>query len=219
VTTESELVSSVLAEQVKERLLQDIVAGRYPPESRIIETRVAKELGTSQAPVREALRGLEALGLIEILPFRGARVRRPSADELRDAYLVRTELEVLGARLGVPEMTDSDLADLDELHARMRKAADKKDRHAVALADTQFHQRLLSMSGNLALERVWRSLEPYQRTYITLVAPGADEQWTANLHTPILEALHKRDPQLVADALRHHFEEAINRLLKNWTAR
>ena len=155
-TADTELVRSVLAEQVKERLLQDIFAGRYPPESRIVETRVAKELGISQAPVREALRGLEALGLIEILPFRGARVRRPSADEMRDAYLVRTELEVLGARLGVPKMTDDDLAELDELHTRMRKAAAKKDRHAVAQADTKFHERLLSLAGNHALERVWR---------------------------------------------------------------
>jgi DNA-binding GntR family transcriptional regulator len=218
-TADTELVRSVLAEQVKERLLQDIFAGRYPPESRIVETRVAKELGTSQAPVREALRGLEALGLIEILPFRGARVRRPSADELRDAYLVRTELEVLGARLGVPRMTDDDLAELDSLHAQMRKAAAKHDRHAVAQADTKFHERLLSLACNHALERVWRSLEPYQRTYMTLVAPGANEQWTANLHTPVIDALHKRDARLVADALRRHFEEATARLLEGWDGR
>ena len=54
---------NVLAEQVKDRLLQDILAGVYPPNSRIVETRVARDLGTSQAPVREALRGLEALGV------------------------------------------------------------------------------------------------------------------------------------------------------------
>jgi DNA-binding GntR family transcriptional regulator len=89
---------SVLAEQVKDRLLQDILAGRYPPHSRIVETRVARELGTSQAPVREALRGLEALGVVEILPFRGARVRRPSTHELMEAYAVRSELECLAAR-------------------------------------------------------------------------------------------------------------------------
>src|SRR5512146_1995804 len=54
---------SVLAEQVKDRLLQDILSGVYPPNSRIVETRVARVLGTSHAPVREALRGLEALGV------------------------------------------------------------------------------------------------------------------------------------------------------------
>ena len=54
-----------------------------------METRVARELGTSQAPVREALRDLEALGVVEISPFRGARVRRPSLDEMLEAYVVR----------------------------------------------------------------------------------------------------------------------------------
>ena len=62
---------SVLADQVKDRLLEGIMDGDYPPDSRIVETQVARELGTSQAPVREALRGLEALGVVEITPFRG----------------------------------------------------------------------------------------------------------------------------------------------------
>src|SRR4029079_16726724 len=73
---------SVLADQVRERLLEGILSGRYPPDARIVETQVARELGTSQAPVREALRGLQALGLVEITPFRGARVRRPTTQEL-----------------------------------------------------------------------------------------------------------------------------------------
>jgi DNA-binding GntR family transcriptional regulator len=76
VTEERTINRSVLADQVKDRLLQDIMAGRYPPHSRIVETKVARELGTSQAPVREALRGLEALGVVDIHAFRGARVRR-----------------------------------------------------------------------------------------------------------------------------------------------
>ena len=119
----------VLAEQVKDRLLQDILSGGYPPHSRIVETRVARDLGTSQAPVREALRGLEALGVIEILPFRGARVRRPTTEELLEAYAVRYELEALGARLGVPRMTNADLAELEALGEAMQRAAALGDRH------------------------------------------------------------------------------------------
>ena len=83
------LTRSVLADQVKERLLEAILDGSYPPDSRIVETAVAKDLGTSQAPVREALRGLEALGIVEIIPFRGARVRRLDTAELLEAYAVR----------------------------------------------------------------------------------------------------------------------------------
>jgi DNA-binding GntR family transcriptional regulator len=213
---ESAVSRSVLAEQVKDRLLQDILAGRYPPHSRIVETRVARELGTSQAPVREALRGLEALGVVEIMPFRGARVRRPSTSELLEAYAVRSELEALGARLGVSRMSDADLADLEELGEAMQAAAAVGDRHEVAVADASFHARMLALAGNATLERVWRSLEPFSRTYITLVAPGADAHWTADLHPAILRALRTRDPEQVVVALRRHFDEASAHLAGGW---
>lgn len=210
------ILRSVLAEQVKDRLLQDILAGRYSPHSRIVETRVARELGTSQAPVREALRGLEALGVVEILPFRGARVRRPSAHELLEAYAVRSELECLAARLGVPRMTNADLEELEALHTAMQRAAESGDRHEVAVVDAAFHARLVLLAGNATLGRVWRSLEPFSRTYITLVAPGADAHWTADLHPRIVAALRTREPEAVVEALRRHFDEAGAHLASSW---
>ena len=117
------LSRSVLADQVKERILEDILNGNHPPDSRIIETKIARELGTSQAPVREALRGLEALGVVEITPFRGARVRRPSKREIIEAYAVRSSLESLAARLAVPRMTDADLAGLSGISTRCARPA------------------------------------------------------------------------------------------------
>lgn len=215
-TDDRSISRSVLAEQVKDRLLEDILSGRYPAHTRIVETRVARELGTSQAPVREALRGLEALGVVEILPFRGARVRRPTKGELIEAYAVRAELEALGARLGVPRMTDADLAEIEALHDSMQRAADSDDRHEVAMADASFHARLIRLAGNATLERVWRSLEPYSRTYITLVAPGADTHWTAGLHPSIVAALRTRDPEAVVGALVEHFRAASEHLAEGW---
>jgi len=212
----SAISRSVLAEQVKDRLLQDILSGRYPPDARIVETRVARELGTSQAPVREALRGLEALGVVQILPFRGARVRRPSASELLEAYAVRSELETLGARLAVPLMTDADLEGLVWLADEMQRAADAGDRHGVAVADASFHGRIVELTRNRTLLRVWRSLEPFSRTYITLVAPGADAHWTADLHLSIVDALRERDPEAVAGALRQHFDDVRTHLAAGW---
>src|SRR3990172_7822000 len=104
-TRDSAISRSVLSAQVKERLLEAILDGRYPPGARIVETRVARELGTSQAPVREALRDLEALGVVETTAFRGARVRRPSAAELLEAFEIRAELESLGARPAATRLT------------------------------------------------------------------------------------------------------------------
>jgi DNA-binding GntR family transcriptional regulator len=210
------LSRSVLADQVKERLLADILDGRHPPGSRIIETKVARELGTSQAPVREALRGLEALGVVEITPFRGSRVRRPSRREIIEAYAVRSALEGLAASLAVPRMTDADIAGLAGHLEAMRSAARDDDGHGVAEADAQFHGRIVELADNDTLLKVWRSLEPFSRTYITLVIPGADPQWSADLHAPVLEALERRDAEGVVMALARHFDEVSDNMARRW---
>jgi DNA-binding GntR family transcriptional regulator len=207
---------SVLADQVKDRILEGILSGHYPPNSRIVETQVARELGTSQAPVREALRGLEALGVVEITPFRGARVRHPSRREIIEAYAVRSTLEALGARLAVPRMTDADVAELAGYLEAMRAAARDDDGHGVAEADARFHGRIIELADNGALERVWRSLEPFSRTYITLIVPGADPRWSADLHAPILAAIARRDSEAVVDALAQHFDEVRENMARRW---
>ena len=206
------LTRSVLSDQVKERLLEAILDGSYPPDSRIVETAVAKELGTSQAPVREALRGLEALGIVEITPFRGARVRRLDSAELLEAYVVRSTIEVLGARLAMARLTDDDVAALDSIGADMRRAADAGDGRALAIVDASPHEKIMQLSGNRTLLRVWRSLEPMSRTYITLVGPGSDPRWSAALHDPILEAIRARDTDAVVAAIERHFDEVRERL-------
>src|SRR3954463_15196271 len=206
------LTRSVLADQVKERLLEAILDGSYPPDSRIVETAVAKELGTSQAPVREALRGLEALGIVEITPFRGARVRRLDTAELLEAYVVRSAIEVLGARLAMARLTDADVAALQAIGEDMRRAAEAGDGRALAIVDASLHEKLMQLAGNGTLMRVWRSLEPMSRTYITLVGPGSDPQWTAALHDPMLDAIRERDTEAVVRAIESHFDEVRERL-------
>ncbi|MCU1592185.1 MAG: transcriptional regulator, GntR family [Frankiales bacterium] len=207
------LTRSVLADQVKERLLEAILDGSYPPDSRIVETAVAKELGTSQAPVREALRGLEALGIVEITPFRGARVRRLAPEELLEAYVVRSAIEALGARLAVPRLTDEDVAALLAIGDRMQDAARSGDRRAVAVIDASLHEGIMERSGNATLLRVWRSLEPFSRTYITLAGPGSDPQWSADLHDPMLDAVRTRDAEALVSSIERHFME-----VRSWLA-
>jgi DNA-binding GntR family transcriptional regulator len=215
-TRDATISRSVLSDQVKDRLLQAILDGRYPPGARIVETRVARELGTSQAPVREALRDLEALGVVETAAFRGARVRRPSAAELLEAFVIRAELESLAARLAIPRMTDDDIGELDGYIREMQDAADTGDVHAEATADAAFHGRIVELAGNATLQRVWRTLEPFSRTYITIVAPGADRRRIAEEHVPVLDALRRRDPELAVEILHQHFTNAATMLGSLW---
>jgi DNA-binding GntR family transcriptional regulator len=207
VAADTFVVRSVLADQVRDRLLEGILDGSYPPDSRIVETSVAKELGTSQAPVREALRGLATLGVVEIIPFRGARVRQLQPEELLEAYVVRSAIETLAAKLAVPQMTDADIEDLVALGDKMKEAAQAGDGRTVAQHDVSFHGRIVELSGNRTLLRVWRSLEPFSRTYLTLLMPGADPEWSAGLHPPIVDSLRQRDISGVIRALEMHFTE------------
>jgi DNA-binding GntR family transcriptional regulator len=215
-TDEVGITRSVLSEQVKGRLQQAILDGRYPPGARIVETRVAKEFGTSQAPVREALRDLEALGVVETAPFKGARVRQPTTAELLEAFDVRAILEGHGAVLAIENVTADDLERLIELVDRMRAAAIEGDPFAEATADTEFHRLIMHQSGNATLERVWSTLEPFLRTYITIVSPGVDRRAVADRHMPIVDALRRGNADLIEEAFRVHFEAAARALAEVW---
>jgi DNA-binding GntR family transcriptional regulator len=213
------ITRGVLSDAVKERLLEGILDGTYPPGSRIVETRVARELGTSQAPVREALRDLEALGVVEISPFRGARVRRPSLDELLEAYVIRAELEGLAARLAVPGLGPEDHAGLAALLDEMLRCAAAGDTIGEAAADASFHAYLVDRAGNATLRRVWGQLEPYSRTYINMAVPGGDPMLMAELHRPILEAVRSGHASRAEEAIRGHFVTARRSLADRWVDR
>src|SRR5437016_12427626 len=116
----------VLREQVKELILERILNETYRPGERLVETRIAAELGTSQAPVREALRDLELLRFVESAPFRGARVREVSKEELIEIYPVRAALEEVAAREAATRL-EGEVAALETEVAAMHAAADAGD--------------------------------------------------------------------------------------------
>src|SRR3989440_11533790 len=117
-----------LREQVKELILERILRGDYAPGDRLVETRIAHELGTSQAPVREALRDLELLRFVESEPFRGARVRQVSEEELIEVYPVRAALEEVAAREAAVRL-DGRVSELEAELEAMQRAADEGDLH------------------------------------------------------------------------------------------
>jgi DNA-binding GntR family transcriptional regulator len=199
---------NVLSDQVKDRILQWILEGELAPGSRIIETRVARELGVSQAPVREALRDLATLGVVEMKPYRGASVRQPSKTDLVEAMEVRAVLEALAARQAATRISEEDLDQLRSLIEEMHQLAEAGDAHGHALNNTAFHATVVEASGNRTLARTWSMLEPYARTYVTAMVPGTDLVWLGDRHSAILDALVARDPDAAAEAMRTHAREA-----------
>ena len=210
--TDAPFIRSNLRAQIKDVILQRIVTGEYPPGSRLVETRIAQELGVSQAPVREALRDLEQLGCIVHEPFRGCSVRAFSAEELLEAFPVRAALEALAARLAAERITENELLRLAELLDTMRAAARRGDAHDQSQANAAFHATIVRAARNATLERQWSLLEPFSRTYLTVSQPGLDLLALSERHVPILDALRARDGDAAADAMHRHLMDAADLL-------
>ncbi|MEU8175973.1 GntR family transcriptional regulator [Microbispora hainanensis] len=187
-----------LRDHIRQTVLDGLIHGRWKPGDRIIERRVAAELGVSQGPVREALRELEALRLIESAPNKGARVRGLTRSDLREVYEVRAGLEETAVRLGRPRV-----GVLRTHLGRLRDAAagdslDDQVRHLVA-----FHREIVKASGNEVLLSVWESLgiEVWSHLSIRLFRMHLHENVAD--HEPLVEAFERDDPE-VGVLLREH---------------
>ena len=202
----------ILRDQVRDVLLARVMSGEYPPGSRLVETRIAQELGVSQAPVREALRDLEQLGCVEYAPFRGSSVRALSVADLLDAFPVRSVLEALACRLAAERITDAQLERLGALIEEMRAAGDPR---AESAADSEFHATIVEAAGNATLARQWNQLLPHARTFISMTLPASTRGSVAERHVPILDALRRRDPEAAAAAMEEHLADVATRLQAN----
>jgi DNA-binding GntR family transcriptional regulator len=196
---------TVLREQVKDLLLQRIASGELRPGDRIVETRVAAELGTSQAPVREALRDLELVRLVESEPFKGARVRGFGNAELVEVYPVRAALEVLAAKEATRRLA-GDVSALEAEVEAMREAARRGDTNALVRHDIAFHRLVVESAGNPILEQCWKSLGVEGPITITLYGTSVEPEEAAELHAPLLDAIRSGKPGAAGRAARRHVE-------------
>lgn len=192
-----------LREQVRDSLLRDILEGRYQPGDRLLELKIAGELGTSQAPVREALRELEALGFVVSRRNRGTVVGDVWKRGLREIYAVRGGLEELATRLATP-LFAGDASTLQAEVDAMRAAAEQRDVEALVEHSYRFHREILLRSGNHLLLSVWQGLQIEARTAITMMAPGLDLEEIALSHQPIVDAIAAGNIEHACQVTREH---------------
>lgn len=201
----SSISRTVLREQVKDILLQRIVTGELQPGERLVETRIAQELGTSQAPVREALRDLELLRLVESEPFRGARVRQFGDDEMVEVYPVRAALEEVAGRFAA-EKLEGDVGALEVELDAMRKAARRGDTQALVEHDIAFHRLIVEAADMPVLTQCWKLLGVEGRITLTLYHDYVEPEEAAELHVPILEAIRSGNTAAAGREARKHVE-------------
>ena len=203
----SQISRIVLSDQIKEYIVNTILSGEFQPGDRIVESALARQLGVSQAPVREAIRDLVLLGFLESEPYKGTSVRSFTSDELWEVYTVRGALESLAARLAVRRIKEADIEALEEILEKMLEAAEADDRDQLILLDNEFHESILRISGNNLLYHLWKSLEFGRWTIVTYSVSEHDPEYLAVRHRQLLEALKTRDPQAAIEAMQHHLED------------
>jgi DNA-binding GntR family transcriptional regulator len=189
--------------RIRNLILERIIAGHYRPGDRLVELQLAKELGSSQAPVREALRDLEMTGLVTIRPRRGSFVNDYHAKSQHEIYQVRGALEEAAARLAVPRLNGNVL----ELRAHlegMRAAARTRDLEAAVLHSSGFHRSILKAAGNELLLKMWESLHVDIHARKTFLQPNIDYSSVAESHQPILDAFAAVDVELACKLSRDH---------------
>lgn len=203
-----------LRQKVIEVLRQAITDGRFAPGSRLIERELCALIGVSRTSVREALRHLEAEGLVKTIANRGPIVAELSVDEARQIYEIREALESLAAKLFAERASEEDVAALQTALARLQKALADEDRDALASATEEIYEVLLSGCGNAIVHSVIRGL----RARVGLLRsksvsyPGRAPLSVAEM-VDIVSAIARRDPDAALEASARHVRNACRAAL------
>jgi DNA-binding GntR family transcriptional regulator len=189
------------------RLLSEIRQGRLSPGDRLTETDLAARLGTSRTPVREAIRLLEADGLVIHTPRVGAVIRQLDYAEITELYEMRAALEGTAARFAARAAHPSEIDEMAAINVEMAAALSDVDR--LYEANRQFHDILRNVARNRFL---FGAVEAVQKTFLILGASTMEEGSRAEAaiaeHDRIIEALRVRDGAAAEAAMRSHIEAA-----------
>lgn len=197
-----------MADRVKQVLFRRILEGKLAPGARLLELQIARELNTSQGPVREAFRELEALQLVVTEPYRGTYVRHVSDRDTLEAYQTRGALEELAGQLAAPHLKRRTAALRQEAEA-IREAARADDVEGYAVHDMNFHRMIIEAARNRVLLRTWDSLSFEMRIRLWISQGRVDLNAAEKDHWPIIEALGRGDGPRAGRLLRQHLEFAI----------
>ncbi len=201
--TYSALRRDSMAERVRQELLRRIMSGDLPPGTRLVELKLARDLNTSQGPVREALRRLEGSDLVVTEPYKGTRVREVTPQDMCDAYMVRAPLEELAGQQAAKSLKGG-LGELRKEAEAIRKAASQKNIELYAKHDHNFHRMIVEAAQNRILLRTWNSLVFEVRIPIRLAKGKVNLSQIQEPHWKILRALEKGDGDAAGRLLRKH---------------
>lgn len=195
-------------ESVTEALRQAILGGVLPAGTRLVQAELAAQFGVSNTPVREAMRQLATEGLIQFDSYRGAVVRTPSLDEVREVYEIRLLLEPVAIRKAVERITPAELGRAGELQ---REMVGTEDVGAWVLLNRRFHGTLIEAAHSPKLAAIIGGLEDAATSQVALSIKADFRRVTDgnSEHLQILEAVEDRDADRAAELTAEHLQSTV----------
>jgi DNA-binding GntR family transcriptional regulator len=207
-----ETLTSAVAKHIRDA----IVRGEYPPGAALPEVRLAEQLGTSRGTVREALRALDDIGLVDILPHRGSFVSTVTMAKARELYELRAVLEGLAARLAIERghLSADSRPIFEELLAELERAGANADPMALIEAERALHRAVWSRCDNgLLLDYLAQVQVQTRRLLLYNKAFTADPAAEVRMHRALVEEILSGDSQRAEVAVRNHVEASARLVL------
>lgn len=205
--------SRTLAEQAFHVIEHAILSGELQPGAELAEVDLSEKYGVSRGPIREALRQLSSVGLVQLTPRRPAIVRVFSKKEFLDGYQLREALEALAVRLAVPLLTDTDVDVLDMCTDHMDKATKSDDVVKYFEANDTFHHVFIDKCGNSQLREFYYQLaKPMSRYRRWTLQLRGEMKSSIEEHSNVVEAVRSRNAELAAKLMADHIHVPLARL-------
>lgn len=203
----------MLSDQVSTFLVRELIFGRLQPGQRINETYLARQLGISRNPIREAVRRLEERGLLVAVPRKGTFVRTFLRRDIDEIFSFRMVVERFALEQALPQMTDADIDRIAGYVDAMVEAAESDDEMRFVDNDLAFHLEICRLSKNRQTMHAFSNIQAEVQMLIMLSErqfPSLME--AATDHWPVVEALRARDTGKAVEALTHHIEDSWRHL-------
>lgn len=204
----------LLNEKVYRILKEKIIKGTLKSGTKILESEIAKQMGVSRTPIREAIRKLDVDGLVIMNPNRGVQVIDFLIEDLREVLQIRELLEGFAAYIAAKKISDKEIIKLEEIIKKMRNEAAKGNIAAYTDLNSQFHNVILELSENKRLIRLCNSLSGHEYKFkieaLTLVERL---KYSIEEHIKILEALKKRNSIEAKSLTQSHIENVLKNIL------
>ena len=204
-----------LRDVIFETLRKAIINGEIKPGERLMEVAIAEHMGVSRTPVREAIRRLEAEGLVTMVPRKGTHVSELSAKDIIDVLEVRGALDKLATSLAAKRMKPQQLRALESIHKQFVSCVEKENIEGAVKKDIEFHDAIYAASGNSRLIGVLSTLKEHiYRFRVIYLRDMNIAEYVEQEHEEILNALREGNDKLAGELSEKHIKNQMNAIVE-----